>query len=66
MKKLVLLSALFMGGCSSVGGFSETCIDLDMTASVNVAIFPTVGFGKVNPKVCFKSDEEIQDDTEGR
>lgn len=63
MIRLLILS-LFLSGCAS-GGFRETCLSIDMTASMNVAIFPTVGFGKVEPEVCFKSEEEIEDDPEG-
>lgn len=62
MIRVIILSR-FLTGCANT---RETCLTIDMTASMNVAIFPTVGFGKVQPKVCFKSDEEIEDDQEGR
>ena len=60
MKKLLLIASIALSGCANT---QETCLSVDMTASLNVAILPTVGFGKLEPTFCFR-DEEQQD--EGR
>jgi len=60
MRKLILLIvSVAISGCATT---QETCLSVDMTASLNVSILPTVGFTKLEPTFCFRGEEEQEDD----
>lgn len=60
MRMLLLIVSVAISGCAT--NTQETCLSVDMTASLNVSILPTVGFTKLEPTFCFRGEEEQEDD----